>query len=44
MNTNPLKSYKDIDNVKLFDIKKADSVIAVNQLFDHRPARIKKRR
>jgi CMP-N,N'-diacetyllegionaminic acid synthase len=43
MNTNPLKSYNDIDNViKLIIKKKADSVIAVNQLFDHHPARIKK--
>ncbi len=43
MNTNPLKSYKDIDNViSLILKKKADSVIAVNQLFDHHPARIKK--
>lgn len=43
MNTNPLKSSNDIDNViKLIVKKKADSVIAVNQLFDNHPARIKK--
>jgi CMP-N-acetylneuraminic acid synthetase len=43
MATNPLKSYKDIDNViKIILKKKADSVIAVNQIFDHHPARIKK--
>ncbi len=43
MTTNPLKTVKDINNV--IDIilkKKADSVIAVNQLYDHHPARIKK--
>ena len=43
MATNPLKSVKDIDNViKILLKNKADSVIAVNQLFDHHPARIKK--
>ena len=42
MNTNPLKSYKDIDNVISLILKKADSVIAVNQLFDHHPAVSKK--
>ena len=43
MNTNPLKSSNDIDNViKLIVKKKANSVIAVNQLFDNHPARIKK--
>ena len=43
MATNPLKSVKDINNViKILIKKKADSVIAVNQLFDHHPARIKK--
>jgi CMP-N,N'-diacetyllegionaminic acid synthase len=43
MNTNPLKTYRDINNViKLIIKKKSDSVIAVNQLFDHHPARIKK--
>ena len=43
MATNPLKSAIDIN--KIIDIlvkHKADSVIAVNQLFDHHPARIKK--
>ena len=43
MATNPLKSVTDIDNViKILLKRKADSVIAVNQLFDHHPARIKK--
>ena len=43
MATNPLKSVTDIDNViKILLKNKADSVIAVNQLFDHHPARIKK--
>lgn len=43
MATNPLKSVKDINNVINILLKnKADSVIAVNQLFDHHPARIKK--
>ena len=43
MATNPLKSAKDINNViKILLKHKADSVIAVNQLFDHHPARIKK--
>ena len=43
MATNPLKSVVDIDNViKILLNNKADSVIAVNQLFDHHPARIKK--
>ena len=43
MATNPLKSTLDIKNVIRILIKnKADSVIAVNQLFDHHPARIKK--
>ncbi len=43
MATNPLKSLVDIDNViKILLNNKADSVIAVNQLFDHHPARIKK--
>ena len=43
MATNPLKSVTDIDNVIEILLKnKADSVIAVNQLFDHHPARIKK--
>jgi CMP-N,N'-diacetyllegionaminic acid synthase len=43
MATNPLKTYLDIDNVIRILLKKnADSVIAVNQLFDNHPARIKK--
>ena len=43
MTTNPLKTFKDIDSVIEIIIKnKCDSVIAVNQLFDHHPARIKK--
>jgi len=43
MNTNPLKTVQDIDKVIEILIKrKADSVIAVNQLFDQHPARIKK--
>ena len=43
MATNPLKSVIDINNIINILIKNnADSVIAVNQLFDHHPARIKK--
>ena len=43
MCTNPLKIVQDIDNsIKKIVIKKADSVIAVNQLEEHHPARIKK--
>ncbi len=43
MATNPLKKSSDIRNViKILLKNKADSVIAVNQLFDHHPARIKK--
>ena len=43
MATNPLKTRKDIQNIiKILLKNKADSVIAVNQLFDHHPARIKK--
>jgi len=43
MATNPLKSVKDINNITNMLLKnKADSVIAVNQLFDQHPARIKK--
>ncbi len=43
MATNPLKKTLDIKNVIKIMIKnKADSVIAVNQLFDNHPARIKK--
>ena len=43
MATNPLKSVNDINNVIKILLKyNADSVIAVNQLFDHHPARIKK--
>jgi CMP-N-acetylneuraminic acid synthetase len=43
MCTNPLKTCKDIDSCikKIIDTG-ADSVIAVNQLWDHHPARIKK--
>ena len=43
MATNPLKSVIDINGIINILIKNnADSVIAVNQLFDHHPARIKK--
>jgi len=43
MATNPLKTVEDINNIiKILIRYKADSVIAVNQLFDHHPARIKK--
>ena len=43
MNTNPLKTYKDIDNViKIIVKNNFDSVIAVNKIFDSHPARIKK--
>ena len=43
MATNPLKKASDIKNViKILLKNKSDSVIAVNQLFDHNPARIKK--
>tara|TARA_B100000530_G_scaffold212558_1_gene136244 strand:+ start:369 stop:1067 length:699 start_codon:yes stop_codon:yes gene_type:complete len=43
MCTSPLKNYKDIDNCISILIKKnADSAIAVKQLSDHHPARIKK--
>jgi len=43
MATNPLKKALDIKNViKILLKNKTDSVIAVNQLFDHHPARIKK--
>ncbi len=43
MATNPLKKASDIKNViKIMLKNKADSVIAVNQLFDYHPARIKK--
>ena len=43
MATNPLKKTSDIRNViKILLRNKADSVIAVNQLFDYHPARIKK--
>ena len=43
MATNPLKTVIDINNVIQIMLKNnADSVIAVNQLFDHHPARIKK--
>ena len=43
MSTNPLKTYKDIDNVLKKIIKtKAESVIGVVKLEDHHPLRIKK--
>ena len=43
MATNPLKSSIDIDKVINILLKNnADSVIAVNRLFDHHPSRIKK--
>lgn len=43
MATNPLKTVKDIDKcIELLDKKKSDSVISVNKLYDHHPARIKK--
>lgn len=43
MCTNPLKTVKDIDAIIKKIIKtKSDSVIAVNQIFDHHPARVKK--
>ncbi len=43
MITNPLKTFVDINNVINMIIRnKSDSVIAVNQLQDHHPARIKK--
>lgn len=43
MTTNPLKSILDINKIiEIIIHNKADSVIAVNQLFDHHPARIKK--
>ena len=43
MATNPLKTYKDIDNVLKKLIKtRADSVIGVVKLEDHHPLRIKK--
>lgn len=43
MCTNPLKNVIDIDScIKKIIFKKADSVIAVNQIEDHHPARIKK--
>lgn len=43
MVTNPLKTCEDIDKVIQIMLKfRANSVIAVNQLFDHHPARIKK--
>jgi len=43
MCTNPLKKTKDIDAVIRKLIKtKADSVIAVNRIFDHHPSRVKK--
>ena len=43
MATNPMKTYKDIDNVLTKIIKtQADSVIGVTELEDHHPLRIKK--
>ena len=43
MDTNPLKTFKDIDNIiSIMVRKKSDSVIAVHRLFDQHPARIKK--
>lgn len=43
MNTNPLKKVEDIDAVaKIISKNKCDNVIAVHQLFDQHPARIKK--
>ena len=43
MATNPLKTYKDIDNILNKLIKsKADSVIGVTELEDHHPLRIKR--
>ena len=43
MCTNPLKDVSDIDGIIKKIIKtKADSVIAVNRLYDHHPQRIKK--
>ena len=43
MCTSPFKTHNDIDNcLKILIKKKCDSVIAMNQLFDHHPARIKK--
>ena len=43
MATNPLKTFKDIDNIiSIMVRKKSDSVIAVHRLFDQHPARIKK--
>ena len=43
MCTNPLKNADDIDNIIKDNIESnADGVIAVHQLDDHHPARIKK--
>ena len=43
MCTNPLKTVEDIDaSIEKLILTKADSVIAVHQLEDHHPARIKK--
>ncbi len=43
MCTNPLKTYIDIDNcIKKIKKINCNAVIAVNQLFDHHPSRIKK--
>ena len=42
MCTNPLKTYNDIDRIIKILIKKPDTCIAIHQLFDHHPARVKK--
>ena len=43
MCTNPLKNVRDIDNcIKKIIATKADSVIAVHQIEDHHPSRVKK--
>ena len=43
MCTNPLKKVLDINKIiKKIIKKKADSVIAVNRIYDHHPARVKK--
>lgn len=43
MATNPLKDSRDIRNcIELLDKKQLDAVIAVHQIFDHHPARVKK--
>ncbi len=43
MCTNPLKTRNDIDNIiKILIKKNPDTCIAVNQIYDHHPARVKK--